>query len=61
MSKWDYLDDEFEDCDRVEKIQKSMKPEGSLTDHRRSVEPNRNGAHKRARRLARKMKETPND
>lgn len=57
MTKWDYLDEEYEQFDRVEKIQKSTKPEGSLTDHLRYAEPNRNGAHKRARQAARKMKE----
>lgn len=61
MSKWDYLDEEYEQFERVEKIQKNMSPEGSLTDNLRLIQPNRNGAHKRARKLARKLKETIND
>lgn len=44
---YDDLDDEFEDMPAFEKKGKSMKPEGSLTDHLRQVKPNRDGAHKR--------------
>lgn len=57
MSKWDYLEEEYEMFAQVEKIQKSMKPTGSLTDNLRKVEPNRNGAHKRAYAQARQLKE----
>jgi hypothetical protein len=57
MSKWDYLDEEFEMLERVEKIRKGASYEGSLTEHLRYVEPNRNGAHKRDRELQRRMKE----
>jgi hypothetical protein len=44
---YDVLDDTYEALPRSVKVQKSMKPEGSLTDHRRQVKPNRDGAHKR--------------
>lgn len=57
MSKWDYLDEEFENMESFMPIRKSMDPEGSLTDHRRQVSPNRNGAHKRLREFKRRMKE----
>lgn len=55
-NEWDYLDDEYENFSRFEKIQCSMSPEGSLTDNRRFVTPNRNGAHKRARQSERLLK-----
>jgi hypothetical protein len=48
MNKWDYLEEEYEMYSQVEKIQKSMKPTGSLTDNRRIVEPARNAHRKRA-------------
>lgn len=57
MNKWDYLDEEFEMLQKVEKIRRSTSPEGSLTDHLRYVEPLRNGAHKRDREFQRRMKE----
>ncbi len=47
MSKWDYLDEEYETYQRVEKIQKSMTPTGSVTEHLKFVEPRRNNAQKR--------------
>jgi hypothetical protein len=53
----DDLDEDFEDCIGFEPIQKSRDPEGSLTDHLRSVESNRNGANKRHREARRKLKE----
>jgi hypothetical protein len=43
--------DELEEMDtlpRHETIRTSQKPVGSLTDNRRKVKPNRDGAHKRA-------------
>jgi hypothetical protein len=57
MTKWDYLEEEYEMYSQVEKIQKNMKPTGSLTDNLRKVEPNRNGAHKRAYKMARDLKQ----
>ena len=54
---YDDLDEDFEDCIGFEPIQKSRDPEGSLTDHLRSVESNRNGANKRHREARRKLKE----
>lgn len=60
MSKWDYLDEEYEMYSQVEKIQKSMKPTGSLTDNLRQVEPKRNGAHKRAYAQLRELKQSWN-
>lgn len=55
--KWDYLDEEYEDYVSFERIGKNTDPEGSLTDNLRIVERNRNGAHKRLRKVARQMKE----
>lgn len=56
MSKWDYLDEEYEEMENFEPIRKSMNPEGSLTDNLRLTEPKRNGAHKRLRKMERKLK-----
>lgn len=53
----DELDEDFEEFSNFEPIHKSRDPEGSLTDHLRTVEPNRNGAHKRNRNAQRTMKE----
>ena len=41
---------------KTEKMGKSTKPVGSLTDNRRIAEPNRNGAHKRAWRKDRTLR-----
>jgi len=57
MSKWDYLDEEYEEFQNWEPIRKSGEAVGGLTDHLRYVEPNRNGAHKRDREYRRQMKE----
>lgn len=57
MNKWDYLDEEYEDLQKVEKIRRGGSFEGNLTDHLRFMEPLRNGAHKRNRELQRRMKE----
>ena len=57
MSKWDYLDEEWEMLEKVEKIRKDASVEGSLTDHLRYIAPLRNGAHKRDREWQRRMKE----
>jgi hypothetical protein len=54
-SKWDYLDDDFANAPTVEKIGRSRDPVGSLTDHRRSVAPNRNGAYNRRDRSHKEM------
>lgn len=56
MSKWDYLDEEYEDLETFTPIRKNMDPEGSLTDNLRLTEPRRNGAHKRVRKMERKLK-----
>ncbi len=40
--------DELDTLPRHETIRKSTDPVGSLTDNRRKVKPNRDGAHKRA-------------
>ena len=60
-NKYEYLDDMYEDYPAIEKIQKNMDPEGSLTDHRRVVEPQRNRTAKKARELVRKLKEAQDD
>lgn len=57
MSKWDYLDEEYEDLQPWEPIRKNGDAVGGLTDHVRYVEPNRNGAHKRDREWQRRIKE----
>ena len=58
MSKWEYLEEEYEEYQNWEPIRKDNSPTGSLTDNLRLVEPNRNGAHKRLRQMARSLKET---
>lgn len=40
--------EEMDTYSRYEPIRSSQKPVGSLTDNRRKVKPNRDGAHKRA-------------
>ena len=40
--------EEMDTLPRNETIRKSTDPVGSLTDNRRKVKPNRDGAHKRA-------------
>lgn len=57
MNKWDYLDEEYEEYQSWEPIRKNGSAVGSLTDNVRFVEPNRNGAHKRVRKLQRELKE----
>ena len=47
-NKYEYLDEQYENMPKVQRVQSSTKPVGSLTDHLRSVKPNRDGAHKRA-------------
>jgi len=47
MIDLEYYEDEYGTLPTREKVQKSMKPVGSLTDNRRKVKPNRDGAHKR--------------
>jgi hypothetical protein len=58
MSKWDYLDEEYEEYQSWEPIRKNADAVGALTEHLRYVEPNRNGAHKRLRQKQREMKQT---
>jgi hypothetical protein len=57
MSKWDYLDEEYEEMESFTPIRKNMDPEGSLTDHYRLGAPRKNAAHKRNREFTRRMKE----
>ena len=57
MSKWDYLDEEYEGYQSWEPIRKDNSPTGSLTDNLRIVEPNKNGAWKRYRNYQRSLKE----
>jgi hypothetical protein len=51
MIDYEFFEDEWDELPAREKIQRSMKPEGSLTDHRRTVKANRDGAYKRLRQL----------
>ena len=44
---YDELDDMYDTLPSREVIRKSADPVGSLTDNRRKVKPNRDGAHKR--------------
>lgn len=46
---YDELEDMYGDLPKQEKFAPSSKPVGSLTDNRRKVKPNRDGAHKRLR------------
>ena len=46
MINYDELDD-IDTLPRRETIRSSQKPVGSLTDNRRKVKPQRDGAHKR--------------
>jgi len=57
MSKWEHLDDEYEEYQNWEPIRKDGSPVGGITEHVRYVDPNRNGAHKRVRQINRRMKE----
>jgi len=56
MINYDDLDDMYDNLPTYEKVQRNSDPQGSLTDHRRVVIPNRNGAHKRNIEMQRKMK-----
>jgi hypothetical protein len=47
MINYDDLDEMYDTMPKYEKVQRSMEPVGSLTDNRRKVKPNRDGAHKR--------------
>lgn len=47
MINYEDLEESYDNLPMREKFQKSMKPVGSLTDNRRKVKPNRDGAHKR--------------
>jgi hypothetical protein len=51
MIDYDMLDAEYEGHAAQEKVQRSMAPEGSLTDNLRRVLPCRAGAHKRLRKM----------
>ena len=44
---YDELDDIYDTLPSRETIRSSTDPVGSLTDNRRKVKPNRDGAHKR--------------
>lgn len=47
MINYDELDEMYEQTPTREVMRKSTGPVGSLTDNRRKVKPNRDGAHKR--------------
>jgi hypothetical protein len=47
MIDYDTLDDMYDNLPNRETIRPSTEPVGSLTDNRRKVKPNRDGAHKR--------------
>ena len=47
MINYDELDEMYEMTPTREVMRKSTDPVGSLTDNRRKVKPNRDGAHKR--------------
>jgi len=44
---FDYLDEMYESAPTRGLMRKSTEPVGSLTDNRRKVKPQRDGAHKR--------------
>jgi|LauGreDrversion4_2_1035121.scaffolds.fasta_scaffold25385_5 hypothetical protein len=56
MINYDDLDDMYDNLPTYEKVQRNSDPQGSLTEHRRGVTPNRNGAHKRNIEMQRRMK-----
>ena len=47
MIDYDLLDEQYENIPTKQTIRPSSDPVGSLTDNRRKVKPNRDGAHKR--------------
>ena len=47
MINYDELDEMYDIMPTREVIRKSTEPVGSLTDNRRKVKPQRDGAHKR--------------
>ena len=47
MINYDELDEMYDMTPTREVMRKSTDPVGSLTDNRRKVKPNRDGAHKR--------------
>jgi hypothetical protein len=47
MINYDELDEMYDTLPTRENVRKSSDPVGSLTDNRRKVKPNRDGAHKR--------------
>lgn len=47
MINYDELDEQYGNLPTREVVRKSSDPVGSLTDNRRKVKPNRDGAHKR--------------
>ncbi len=46
---YEYLDEQYEGMPSRTATRKSTDPVGSLTDNRRMVKPNRDGAHNRVR------------
>jgi hypothetical protein len=44
---YDELDEMYEGIPTKQSLRPSVSPVGSLTDNRRKVKPNRDGAHKR--------------
>lgn len=47
MINYDELDDLYDNYPSHDPMRRSTDPQGSLTDNRRKVKPNRDGAHKR--------------
>lgn len=47
MINYDELDEQYANLPTRENVRRSTDPVGSLTDNRRKVKPNRDGAHKR--------------
>lgn len=47
MIDYDLLDEQYENAPTKQSLRPSADPVGSLTDNRRKVKPNRDGAHKR--------------
>ena len=60
MIDYDLLDEQYENIPTKQTIRPSSDPVGSLTDNRRKVEPQRNGARARYRSL-RKLKWDTNE
>lgn len=51
MIDFDFLDEQYGDLPQRQSVRPSTKPIGSLTDHRRKVRSQRDGAYKRLREI----------